>query len=639
MIPLIHSKTEYSGVCRKVIRTYGILSVEIPLAGCMAGLPLYKAVANEPGLPNILWITSEDNSPMLGCYGDTFATTPNLDKLASEGFIYTHAYANAPVSAPVRNTIITGIYACSGGNHHMRSQYAKSDAVRYYPEFLRSVGYYCTNNSKEDYNIAPSQIKGIWDESSNAAHYRNRKPGQPFFAVFNSNISHESSIHKSIPAGQLRHSPGSVKLPPYHPDTPEIRHDWAQYYDKVEDMDAWVGNILRELEESGEAGNTIVFYYGDHGGVLARSKRFTYETGTRVPFIVRIPEKYKHLFPAAQPGSKVNRLIGFVDLAPTLLSVTGIRIPEWMQGHAFLGRQTTPPPEYVYMFRGRMDERYDMTRAVRDSRYRYIRNYMPHRIYGQHVNYLWLAPSVASWEQTCLAGECNREQSVFWETKPPEELYDTEHDPWEVRNLANDAAYGDVLLRMSEAADRWMISIADAGFIPEGEYASINSRMPLYDYTRSGSYPIREILSVANTAIQGDRDSLERLTAHLKSEIPAIRYWAATGLLILQKEAIKAIPQLKEALADTSPDVAIVAAEALYRAGETATGTGALLKAIDHPDMFVRNHALNVVDALNLDSDEVKNAVTGLKKDAEGVSGSMRYDLRMTEWLKKKWNL
>jgi N-sulfoglucosamine sulfohydrolase len=248
-------------------------------------------------LPNILWITSEDNSPFAGCYGDTFATTPNMDKLAADGFLYTHAFANAPVCAPARNTILTGVYASSGGHSHMRSQYPKSDLVQPYPVYLREAGYYCTNNVKEDYNLPGHQTKGIWDESSRTAHYKNRQPGQPFFAVFNSTLSHESSIHRRTPLDQLRHDPAKVTLPPYHPDTPDMRHDWAQYYDKIEDMDAWIGTILKELDESGEAENTIVFYYGDHGGVLARSKRFLYNTGTKVPFIVRIPEKYKYLLP------------------------------------------------------------------------------------------------------------------------------------------------------------------------------------------------------------------------------------------------------------------------------------------------------------------------------------------------------
>jgi N-sulfoglucosamine sulfohydrolase len=291
----------------------------------------------DPELPNILWITSEDNSRLLGCYGDDFATTPHLDQLASEGFLYTHAYANTPVCAPARNTIITGVHACSNGNEQMRSTYLKSEKVRFYTEFLQSQGYYCTNNSKTDYNTRPVDLKTMWDESSRNAHYKNRAQGQPFFAIFNLTVSHESSIHKSIPNDELRHRPEDVSLPPYHPDTPEMRHDWAQYYDKVEDMDTQVGALLRELEEAGLAENTIVFYYSDHGGVLGRSKRYLFETGTHVPMIVRIPEKYKHLYPAETPGSKVDRLVSFVDLAPTLLSLIGLEAPEYMQGNAFLG--------------------------------------------------------------------------------------------------------------------------------------------------------------------------------------------------------------------------------------------------------------------------------------------------------------
>ena len=246
-------------------------------------------------LPNILWITSEDNSPLLGCYGDSFATTPNMDQLAREGFLYTNAYANAPVCAPARNTILTGVYACSNGNEQMRSLYLKSETVRPYTEFLLEKGYYCTNNSKTDYNFANVNTDEIWNECGPEAHYRNRAQGQPFFAIFNFTISHESCLHKSTPDSLLRHRPEEVTLPPYHPDTPEMRHDWAQYYDKVEDLDTKLGEVLAELEKAGLAGNTIVFYYSDHGGVVGRSKRYLYETGTHVPMIIRIPEKYKKL--------------------------------------------------------------------------------------------------------------------------------------------------------------------------------------------------------------------------------------------------------------------------------------------------------------------------------------------------------
>src|SRR5690554_2575233 len=179
-------------------------------------------------LPNILWLTSEDNSAMLGCYGDEFATTPNLDKLASRSFLYTHAYANAPVCAPARNTILTGVYATSGGRQHMRSWYPLSETVKPYPEYLREAGYYCTNNVKTDYNTDSVDPDKIWDECSTSAHYNNRAPGQPFFAVFNSTISHESSLHDSIPVEQLRHDPDNVPIAPYHPATPAVKHDWAQ---------------------------------------------------------------------------------------------------------------------------------------------------------------------------------------------------------------------------------------------------------------------------------------------------------------------------------------------------------------------------------------------------------------------------
>lgn len=589
-------------------------------------------------LPNILWLVSEDNSPLLGCYGDEFATTPNLDQLASEGFLYTHAYANAPVCAPARNTIITGVYASSGGNQHMRSYYSKSEAIKTYPEFLREAGYYCTNNAKTDYNTESIDPAQIWDESSNKAHYKNREPGQPFFAVFNTGISHESSLHDSIPDEQLRHSPDEVPIPPHHPATPAMKHDWAQYYDKVEDMDAWIGEKLQELEDSGLAENTIIFYYGDHGGVLARSKRYVYETGTHVPFIVRVPEKYKHLFPAEEPGSKVDRLISFVDLAPTLLSIAGIPVPDFLQGNAFMGEQKTEDPEYAYMFRGRMDERYDMSRAVRDHKFRYIRNYMPYRIYGQHLEYLWRAPSVGSWEQAYLDGECNETQSIFWNTKPVEELYDTENDPWEVNNLAGDPAYNDVLEQMRKANRQWVSRINDTGFIPEADRIDRAGETPMYDYMRSGQIELEPILDAAETATLGKAENLETLQSFLENEESAIRYWGATGMLILGEEAAPAKNDLIAALDDESANVVTVAAEALYNLGEEQKGKEALLGVLENPNEFARCHALNAIDCIEEKSPELINGVVEMIKNSPEMTRN-RYDLRAAKWLIEKWEL
>ncbi|MFP4366726.1 MAG: sulfatase-like hydrolase/transferase [Bacteroidales bacterium] len=602
----------------------------LTLSGCQEQVP--------DELPNILWLVSEDNSPLLGCYGDDFATTPYLDKMASDGFLYTHAYANAPVCAPARNTIITGVYANSGGNQHMRSRYAKSETVRTYPEFLREAGYYCTNNAKTDYNTSSIDPNSIWDESSGSAHYKNREPGQPFFAVFNCGISHESSIHDYIPDEQLRHDPEEVPLPPYHPETPAMKHDWAQYYDKIEDMDGWVGEKLHELEEAGLAENTIVFYYADHGGVLARSKRYVYETGTHVPFILHVPEKYKHLFPAEQPGSEVNRLVSFVDLAPTLLSIAGIPVPEYMQGSAFLGDQKTDDPEYAYMFRGRMDERYDMSRSVRDHKYRYIRNYMPYRVYGQPLDYLWRAPSIRSWEQAYLNGECNEIQSIFWNTKPVEELYDTENDPWEINNLAGDPAYNDVLDRMRDANAEWVLRINDSGFIPEADLVDRTGDMATYDYMRSGRVNLKEIVDAAELATLGRSENLEQLQSFLESSESAIRYWGATGLLILGENAAPAKENLLDALTDESANVVTVAAEALYNMGEKEAAEKALIRVLKDPNEFARCHALNTIDCIEAETPEFKAGVVNMLKELPELTRS-DYDVRAAKRLVDKWEL
>ncbi|MFT7159611.1 MAG: N-sulfoglucosamine sulfohydrolase, partial [Bacteroidia bacterium] len=311
--------------------------------------------------PNILWIVSEDNSPFLGAYGDEFATTPNLDKLASKGILYQNAFAPAPVCAPTRSSMITGIYANSLGTHQMRSFYPIPDSFQFYPTLLREAGYYCTNQSKTDYNTVNRE--NIWDESSKKAHYKNRKEGQPFFHIYNFTISHESSIHKSIPNDELRHDPKKVPIPPYHPRTPEMEHDWAQYYDKVEDLDTRVGEVIKELEESGQAENTVIFYYSDHGGILGRSKRFMYESGLRVPLIVYLPEKYQHLA-KEMPGSSTDRFINLLDMGPTALNIVRANIPSHMQGKPFLGENTVEMKR-SYGFRGRMDERFDLVRSVR----------------------------------------------------------------------------------------------------------------------------------------------------------------------------------------------------------------------------------------------------------------------------------
>jgi len=613
------------------------------LLGCasFAMPPISAGYADgERELPNVLWITSEDTSPYLGCYGDSFAKTPNLDRLAEQGFLYSHAYANSPISGPARNTIITGVYASSNGNQHMRSRYPISGKVKTYPEFLRERGYYCTNNSKTDYQTDAVDLTKMWDECSVTAHYKNRAKDQPFFAVFNITVTHESSIHTSVPEEKLRHNPKEVSLPPYHPDTPELRHDWAQYYDKIEELDIRVGELLQELENAGLADNTLVFYYGDHGGILARSKYYLYETGTRVPFIIRIPYKYKHLYPSKKPGSKVGRLISFVDLAPTLLSIVGIAVPDYLQGNAFLGEQKTKDPEYVFMFRDRSDEQYDMFRSVRSKKYRYICNYMPYRNYGHHMKYLFLALSATSWKEQFSQGRCNNVQSIFWNKKAAEELYDTENDPWEINNLAGDISYRRILERMRKANITFMTRILDTGFIPEADLIDLLDGVPAYDYMRTRRLNLSEIIQAAEVAIRNNPDNLYKLQGYLKSSESAVRYWGATGILILGNNAISVIDDLKAALTDKSANVVTIAAEALYNLGEKELAEKAFTGVLGSPNKFACCHALNAIDCLEMKSSPgLEEGLVNMLKSRSLVNQDRWNLVAGALWLFEKWGI
>jgi arylsulfatase A-like enzyme len=562
--------------------------------------------------PNILWIVSEDNSPLIGAYGDKFATTPNIDRLATEGVLYTHAFATAPVCAPSRSTLITGMYPSSLGTEHMRSTYPVPGLVRFFPSYLRDAGYYTSNNAKKDYNTVDQPA--AWDESSQTATYKNRKAGQPFFAVFNITISHESQVHNSIATADLKHDPEQVPIPPYHPRTPEMKHDWAQYYDRIQSMDEQVGKILAELDEAGLRENTIVFYYSDHGGVLGRSKRFMYESGLHIPMIIRFPDKYKELAPGP-PGSGTDRIVTFVDFAPTILALAGIQRPAYMQGQAFLGKGQPAPRQYAFSFRGRMDERFDMVRSVRDRKYRYIRNYMPHKIYGQYLEYLWKAPSMGSWEKAFRDGELNDVQSAFWKPKPSEELYDVEADPHNIQNLAGDVNYRQVLMRMRDANRRWLLDTRDVGFIPEPMMVEISKTQSLYDYARSGKYAMKRIMETAELASSKDRSVVPELRKRLSDSDPVVRYWAVIGCTVLSKYAAPARAELIKLLNDGEVSVRIAAAEALYVLGEKEKPLAVLKDALQSSNVMARVQALNVLENFGNDARPALDNMKQLLKD------------------------
>ena len=338
--------------------------------------------------PNILWISCEDISPNLGCYGDPDAITPTLDALAEKGVRFSRAFTIAGVCAPNRSGTITGVFPCSIGSHNMRSSAQLPPHVKCFPEYLRRAGYFCTNNSKTDYNFpVPKQA---WDECSRKAHWKHRPKGKPFFAVFNITTTHESQIRTpqavfdkrtQALSPEQRQDRAKVHIPPYYPDTPVVRNDWARYLELITAMDYEVAGRLKELTEAGLEDDTIVFFWSDHGAGLPRAKRWIYDSGTIVPVIVRIPKRYR-VGDQGKPGTVDGQLVSFVDLAPTVLNLAGVEIPPHMQGRPFLGRDLPPEREYVYSIRDRMDERYDMIRSVRGKQFRYIRNYRPWKTYA-----------------------------------------------------------------------------------------------------------------------------------------------------------------------------------------------------------------------------------------------------------------
>ena len=578
--------------------------------------------------PNVLWITSEDNGPQAGCYGDEFADTPSIDRIAAKGMIYLNAWSTAPVCAPARTTIISGLYPPSTGSEHMRSMTRLPDSMKMYPQYLREAGYYCTNNSKEDYNLEkPGQV---WDDSSRKAHWRKRNKDQPFFAVFNFTTSHESQIRKR-PHTPV-HDADQVRVPAYHPDTPEVRRDWAQYYDKITEMDAQVGRVLKQLEEDGLADDTILFYYGDHGSGMPRSKRWPYNSGLNVPLIVSVPDKFRDLAPAGyRSGGKSDRLVGFIDLAPTLLSTVGIEPPKHMQGHAFLGKYAEAEQPYGYGFRGRMDERYDMVRVVRDKRYIYIRNYMPHKIYGQYIAYMFVTPTTQVWKDLYDQGKLEPPATFFWETKPAEELYDLVHDPDEVNNLADSPDHRQILARLRKAQQDKALEIRDVGFLPEGEIHSRAEDSTPYEMGHDEArYPIKNIMAAAELASSLKPDVTDKLTKLFEDEDSAVRYWAAMGILMRRTDAVNATrPALNRALADDSPYVRVIAAQALGQYGSQSDADKAVsmlmeLAPMDTNGVFVSMLALNALDALDERAKSAGEAIGALPRQDPATPQRMK---------------
>ena len=569
------------------------------------------ALAQDTGSrPNILWITCEDTSPTLGCYGDRFARTPNLDQLARDGVRYTHAFATAPVCSPSRACLITGLYATTLGNGALRCEIPIPATIRSYAARLREAGYFTSNNSKTDYNLADKEafVARAWDQCGGRAHWRQRAAGQPFLSVFNLTHTHQSraSVYlwkrfETMAAKHLlpaeRSDPERVVVPPYYPDTLLARRTLARYYDCVTIMDKAVGDILQELTDDGLANETVVFFYSDHGMGLPRGKRTLFDTGMQVPLIIRFPAHYAHLAPA-QPGETVDRLVSFIDFAPTVLSLAGVAVPASMQGRPFLGHEAGPPPAFVYGARDRVDEAYELSRSVRDGRWLYIRNYMPHLSWMQPEGYSDQSDFRRELVQLAAEKKLNAAQLTYAaRLKPLEELYDTQTDPHQVHNVASELKNADILTRMQQAHRAWVLETRDLGFVPEGQLVKrIGTRTPHEFGQARDAYPLEHILATAE--LVGQTGAVPILVDRLADADPTVRYWALVGLRAAGSKASVARDAMAKSMRDPSASVRIEAAGILAAIDDNAEALRLLADTLGSDDPDAVLHAARTLQLL-----------------------------------------
>jgi arylsulfatase A-like enzyme len=466
----------------KICVAAALLVVVVATAPAGRAAPASRQTAVPPSSPpNIVWISNEDMSPHLGVYGDATARTPALDRFATQAIRFTHAFSTAPVCAPSRAAIITGMHQSAIGAQHMRTTEDTVPElpgpylavppfyVKAFPEYLRAAGYFTSNRAKTDYQFGVPFT--IWDDLGRDAHWRNRaNKSQPFFSVFNLEVTHES---QSFPSSAARKGKppvtraADVRVPPYYPDTPAVRDELARMYDNVHDMDTQVGEILRQLDEDGLSDNTIVFYWSDHGDGVPRAKRSLYDSGLRVPLMIRVPPR---LAGGTAPGSVRDELVSLVDLAPTVLALAGLDPPAHMQGRVLIGPRTGAPVDYVFAARDRMDAEYDMMRSARNAQYLYIRNFSPELPYAGHIIYRNQSAIMQEWLRLQAEGAVAGSAALWMRTsRPPEELYDVQRDPHQIDNLAGAPAHRQALERMRLAVSGWMTRIGDQGLINEAE--------------------------------------------------------------------------------------------------------------------------------------------------------------------------
>ncbi|MDQ8199448.1 sulfatase [Pelagicoccus enzymogenes] len=500
--------------------------------------------------PNILWVVSEDNSVHYSrLYDENGASMPNVERLAASGLIFNHAFSNAPVCSSARSTIISSCYGPRlFSQHHRKSKLVPMpDGLEMFPAYLRQAGYYTSNHTKEDYNIIKSDA--VWDDSSKDASYRNRSQGQPFFHVENFGSTHEGQLHFNkahMTERRTQTAPETVNIFPIHPDTPTFRYTNAFYRDLHRKVDREIGDFLSQLEADGVMDDTIIFYYGDHGGVLPGSKGYAYERGLHVPLVVYAPDKWKHLLPAER-GSRVDGFVEFVDLGPTVLNLAGLKAPPGVDGKAFLGEgvqlEELDRRNTAFGYADRFDEKYDMVRTMRVGNMKYMRSYQPFNVDGLHNSYRYKSLAYQEWRELHRADKLNDEQRQFFEPRPAEALFDLANDPFELHNLAGDPSYAKDLVHLRAALQKQIKSLPDLGFFPES-YALETFISNPTAFGQQNRARIERLIDTADLSLKPYPLARQGIADALQAKDSWLRYW---GLIVCSSFGMQALEFVDQA--------------------------------------------------------------------------------------------
>lgn len=554
--------------------------------------------AQKDNKPNILWLVIEDTSPQyIGCYGNSAVNTPNIDGLASNGVRFNNAYSTGTVSSPSRSTIITGVktYKTGTGNH--RSSFPVPDFIKGFPYYLKQAGYYTSNNSKTDYNTSDAKriIADAWNESSDKAGWWNRKPGQPFFSVFNFGDSHQSKtmtnpydMYKEqvldLLPDSLEVGDNDFQMPPFYKDTPEMRKQLARVYNGVSLADYKIGQILNRIEKEGLMDSTIIFFYADHGEGMPRGKSNGIGQGYKVPFVVWFPDSYKHLSPWGTEGMVTDEHIDFSDLAPTILSLAGVDIPAYFDGRAFLGGRREEAKEYLFISNDRCENSFNLDRTVIKNNLLYTRHFTPYSPQLRWIHYFIYGEISQLIVNDYNNGKLSEQEMIVMESRKAEYLYDLSADPWEMHDVSDEPAYQEELDKMRRALEKNIIDSKDILFNTEYELKKLGGGITPYEYRLLPEYDLSGIWEAAKYAGFRDAKSKNEQIRLLNSPNKVARLWAAIGLKSQSSFDQIEIAQISQHLPDQYPPVQIFLASTLYDMNKSPEAREVLEKYLSASD-------------------------------------------------------